>query len=74
MANLFKTPKAPTPAAPAPMPDVELAGKEARMQAMRDALARKGRASTILTGRPRVANAGSAAPSFDTYAAANLAS
>lgn len=55
MSGLFSTPQqapaiAPTPAAPAPMPDPNSAAvQEARMKAQSDIMSRAGRTSTILT-------------------------
>lgn len=69
MTNLFKSkPQAPTPAAP--MPDPEVAGMAARRAAETAALARAGRASTILTAPSTRDRAGP--PAFDSYSSKTL--
>lgn len=73
MGNLFtpKTPTvvAPTPQAPAPMPDTSSPGvMEARRKAQTDIMSRAGRSSTILTA-PSQRGGG-----FDTYGSRALGS
>lgn len=69
MTNLFK-PKTPAPTPAAPMPDPETAGMAARRAAETAALARAGRASTILTAPSARAAAGPTA--FDSYSSKTL--
>jgi len=74
MSSLFKSNTAGAAAQvtpPAPMPDPELAGADARRRAQRDALARAGRQSTILTPRRKRSEDG-AMPNFDSYSAGKL--
>jgi hypothetical protein len=67
--NLFKQ-KVPAPTPASPMPDPEVAGMAARRAAEAAALARAGRASTILTAPSTRDKA--AAPTYDTYSAKSL--
>lgn len=72
MGSLFKSPKVvppPPPAAPAPMPDpTSPAVLEARRKSTEMAMARAGRASTILSTRDTRADAGGT----DTYSSTHL--
>lgn len=70
MTNLFK-PKTPAPTPAAPMPDPEVAGMAARRAAEAAALARSGRASTILTA-PSTRDRTSAPTAFDSYSSKTL--
>jgi hypothetical protein len=69
MSNMFKSPKPPTPAPPAVMPDPENPAliESKRRKAFED-LSKGGRTSTILTGKAMGGN-GSA---FDTFVSTKL--